>query len=80
MTLQTDRHPEIQDAPFSAKILKLIEVYKMCILIVYTIVELGQCPVLRDNIIFRFPDHSYNREIQRQFTTVSPSSSSKNEL
>ena len=26
----------------------------------YKIVELRQCPALGDNVIFMFPDHSYN--------------------
>ena len=26
----------------------------------YKIIELRQCPALRDNVIFMFPDHSYD--------------------
>ena len=45
----------------SAKILKLNYVHRMCILLyMYKIVELRQCPALRDNVIFMFSDHSYN--------------------
>ena len=45
----------------SAKILKLNDVYRMCKLIyMYKIIELRQCPALRDNVIFMFSDHSYN--------------------
>ena len=33
----------------------------MCILIyIYNIIDLLQCPASRDNVIFMFPNHSYN--------------------
>ena len=45
----------------SARIMKFNDVYRMCILkYMHKIIELRQCPALRDNVIFRFPDHSYN--------------------